>query len=119
MKWARVAAVVAILGVAIAWMLNRAGSSHTRIPLGLQVVSRNKVLEIRWNHNAAPVRNAAKGMMRISDGGVQEVIEFDATQLRDGAVAYSPNTNDVSVRLEVNGADGTSASESVRSVAVP
>ena len=117
-KWAWLIAV-AILTLAIAWMLHRAVSGPARIALGLQVVSREKQLEIHWNHDATPIRNAAKGVMRISDGGVQEVMEFDATQLRDGAVAYSPTSNDVTVRLEVNSVDGTTSSESIRSVAIP
>jgi hypothetical protein len=117
-KWAWLIAV-AILTLANAWMLRRAVSGPARIPLGLQVVSRGKQLEIHWNHDATPIRNAAKGVMRISDGGVQEVIEFDATQLRDGAVAYSPTSNDVTVRFEVNSVDGTTSSASMRSVAIP
>ncbi len=110
---------VAILALAIGSMLHRAVSGPARIAIGLQVVSRGKQLEIHWNHDATPIRNAAKGVMRISDGGVQEVMEFDATQLRDGTVAYSPTSNDVTVRLEVNSVDGTTSSESMRSVAIP
>jgi hypothetical protein len=117
-KWAWLIAV-AILTLAITWMLHRAVSGPARIALGLQVVSREKQLEIHWNHDATPIRNAAKGVMRISDGGVQQVMEFDATQLRDGVVAYSPTSNDVTVRLEVNSVDGTTSSESMRSVAIP
>lgn len=116
-KWAWLIAVTT-LTLVIAWMLNRAVSGPARIPLGLQVVSREKQLEIHWNQTR-PIRNATKGVMRISDGGIQEVIEFDVTQLRDGGVHYSPMTNDVNVRLEVSGLDGTSSSESVRSVAIP
>ena len=108
-----------ILTLAIAWMLHRAVSGPARIALGLQVVSREKQLEIHWNNDATPIRNAAKGVMRISDGGAQKVLQLDATQLRDGAVAYSPTSNDVTVRLEVNSVDGTTSSESTRPVAIP
>jgi hypothetical protein len=117
-KWAWLISV-AILTLAFAWMLHRAVSGPARIPLGLQVVTRGKQLEIHWNHDANAIRNAAKGVIRISDGGIQEVIEFDAAQLRDGALAYSPMTNDVSVRFEVNSVDGTTSSESMRSVGIP
>jgi hypothetical protein len=117
-KWAWLIAVT-ILMLAIAWMLHRAVSGPARIALGLQVVSREKQLEIHWNNDATPIRNAAKGVMRISDGGVQEVLELDATQLRNGTVAYSPTSNDVTVRLEVNSVDGTTSSESMRPVASP
>ena len=47
--------------------------------------------------------------MRISDGGLDEVIESDAKQLHDGAVAYSPTSTDITVRLEIKGVDGTSS----------
>jgi hypothetical protein len=117
-KWAWLIAV-AILTLASAWMLHRAVSGPARIALGLQVVSREKQLEIHWNNDATPIRSAVKGVMRISDGGVQEVLELDATQLRDGTVAYSPTSNDVTVRLEVNSVDGTTSSESMRPVASP
>lgn len=122
MKWALIP--VAILTLVFVWMLSRGSlgtsvSKTARVPIGLRVVSRGNQLEIHWNHDTATIRNAAKGVMRISDGGVQEVVEFDPTQLRDGAVAYSPKSNDVSVRFEVNALDGTSLSESVRSVAIP
>ena len=118
LKWARLIALV-ILALVIAWMWHRIASGPARAPIGLQLVSRGKQLEIHWNHDAAVIRNAAKGVMRISDGGVQEVIEFDATQLRDGAVAYSPTSNDITVRFEINGLDGTKSSESMRSVSIP
>lgn len=147
-NWLRLIPTVAILTLVVAWLLNHGSQdvtaataepqaaapvssspvtvqpvaavlTSTQVPLGLEVLLRGKQLEIHWNHDAAVIRNAAKGVMRISDGGVKEVIEFDATQLRDGAVAYSPKTNDVSVRFEVNGLDGSSSSESVRSVAIP
>jgi hypothetical protein len=62
-------------------MLHRAVSGPARIALGLQVVSREKQLEIHWNHDATSIRNAANGVLRISDGGVQEVIEFDPMQV--------------------------------------
>jgi hypothetical protein len=117
-KWARLIPVL-MLTLLIAWTLTRTKSGAARIPLDLQVISRGKQLEIHWNHDATTVRNAAKGVMRISDSGVEEVIDFDAAQLRDGAVAYSPKSNDVSVRFEVDGVDGTHSSESVRSVAIP
>lgn len=57
--------------------------------------------------------------MRITDGSETEVIAFDPSQLLDGAVAYTPNTNDVSIKFEVTAADGSSTAESVRAVAIP
>jgi hypothetical protein len=57
--------------------------------------------------------------MRITDGGQTEVIEFEQRQLQDGAVSYTPFTNDVNIRLEIGGPDGGGTTESVRVVAIP
>lgn len=87
--------------------------------LGLRVTSRPKQLEIHWSHDAKAVVNAVKGEMRITDGSETEVIAFEPRQLQDGAVAYTPVTNDVNIRLEVKSPDGGSTVESVRAVAIP
>jgi hypothetical protein len=87
--------------------------------LGLRVTSRPKQLEIHWNHDAKAILAATKGLMRITDGNQTEVIEFEPHQLQDGAVAYTPATNDVNIRFEVSGADGGSTVESIRAVAIP
>ena len=56
--------------------------------------------------------------MSITEAGVTEAIPFDPRELREGYVAYTPKTNDVSIRFEVTGKDGTAA-EAIRVVAIP
>jgi len=46
-------------------------------------------------------------------------VPFEARELREGYVAYTPKTNDVSIRFEVTGADGAATTESIRVVAIP
>ena len=87
--------------------------------LGLKVATQPHQLEIRWNRAASTIATAMKGSMSISEAGVTESIPFDVQQLRDGYVAYTPKTNDVSVRFEVTGADGVAKTESIRVVAIP
>ncbi|MGP0075808.1 MAG: hypothetical protein ACLPWF_28160 [Bryobacteraceae bacterium] len=87
--------------------------------LGLSVISRQHQLEIRWNRASAAIATSDRAVMNITDDGITEVVPFDQTQLRDGYVAYTPKTNDVSIRLEVSGKDGATTSESIRSVAIP
>ena len=88
-------------------------------PLGLKVTIRPQQLQIRWNQRSAPILAAEKAVLRITEGNVTEKILFDHEELRDGYVAYAPKTNDVYIRLEVNGPDGNSTPESVRVVAIP
>jgi len=88
-------------------------------PLGLKVASRKQQVEIRWDHECAAVVQADKGIMKVTEGEMSELIPLDRRDLRDGSVSYSPMTNDVRIRLEVTGADGKSTSESARVVAIP
>jgi hypothetical protein len=87
--------------------------------LGLTVTTRQHQLEIRWNRESGAIAGCDKGVMRITDDGITEAVPFDQGQLRDGYVAYTPKTNDVSIRLEVTGKDGGTTSESIRAVAIP
>ena len=97
----------------------KAASSATAAGLGLNITSREHQLEIRWNRESAAVMTSDGGTMKITDDGITEAVPFDQGQLRDGYVAYTPKTNDVSIRLEVTGKDGGTASESTRWVSIP
>jgi len=88
-------------------------------PLGLKVTSRKQQVDIRWDHECAAIIQAEKGVMRVTEGELSEVIPLDRRDLRDGSVSYSPMTKDVRIRLEVTGPDGASVSESARVVAIP
>jgi hypothetical protein len=83
------------------------------------VTSQPHELAIHWNRSAPAVIGAVKGTMRIADDGVTEEIPFEATELREGSVAYAPRTNDINIRFEVTAADGTVTAESLRAVAIP
>jgi hypothetical protein len=96
-----------------------ATTSADQAPLGLKVNSQPHQLEIRWNRAASVVAGAVKGTMSISEAGVTEAVPFDPRELREGYVAYTPKTNDVSIRLEVTAADGAATTESIRVVAIP
>jgi hypothetical protein len=87
--------------------------------LGLRVMSVAHQLEIRWNRGSAAITSSDRGVMNITESGITESVPFDQDQLRNGYVAYTPRTNDVSIRLEVIGKDGGRTSESIRSVAIP
>jgi hypothetical protein len=94
-------------------------TSSAAVPgLGLTVTTHPHQLEIRWNRQSAEIEASDQGLMKITDDGITESVPFDPSQLRDGYVAYTPKTTDVSIRLEVTGKDGTT-SESIRSVAIP
>ncbi|HOL70838.1 MAG TPA: TonB family protein [Bryobacteraceae bacterium] len=85
--------------------------------LNLRVERNAGQLVLTWNRNAPIIANSQKSTLSITDGEHQEDVELDPGTLRSGSIVYSPITNDVSFRLEVNGQDGTPVSESVRALA--
>lgn len=87
--------------------------------LGLKVSSQPHQLEIRWNRASPVIAAAAKGTLNITESGVTEAVPFEARELHEGYVAYTPKTNDVRIRFEVTGADGAATTESIRVVAIP
>ncbi len=88
-------------------------------PLGLKVTSRKQQLEIRWDHALRAVLNGSKGVIKITEGEMTELIPLDRHDLQDGYVSYTAMTNDVRIRFEVNQPDGTSVTESARVVSIP
>ena len=138
-RWSRLLATAALVAIGILALERATNSKRTiaaapasaeAVPyevnpsapaagLGLTVVSRPHQLEIRWNRQSAVIAASDKGIMQITESGITEALAFDQRQLSDGYVAYTPNTNDVSIRLEVTGKAGDTTSESIRSVAIP
>jgi hypothetical protein len=130
-RWSRLLPTAALMVICIGALQLATNSNRTvaaapaltepgnETRLGLTLTTRPHQLEIRWNRESAAIAACDKGVMRITDNGITEVVPFDQGQLRDGYVAYTPKTNDVSIRLEVTGQDGGATSESIRSVAIP
>jgi hypothetical protein len=86
--------------------------------LGLSVIARPHQVEIRWNRDSAAIQASERGVMKISEAGVTQIIPFDQRQLKDGYVSYTPTTTDVRITMNVTGPDGATKSESIRAVAI-
>ncbi|HXA49362.1 MAG TPA: TonB family protein [Candidatus Acidoferrum sp.] len=83
--------------------------------LQLHVERANGELLLTWNRDSAAIRNATKAVLTINDGEQHENVEMDLAQLRNGSIVYSPQTADISFKMEVTGKDDSkTASESVR-----
>jgi hypothetical protein len=87
--------------------------------LGLTVMLRSNQLEIRWNKASAAITDSVRSVLKITDDGITEALPFDQGRFQEEFVAYTPKTNDVSIRLEVTSRDGGRTSESVRAVTIP
>lgn len=81
--------------------------------LGLRMERRATDWRLRWNRDA--VVSAARGRLTITDGAIQKQLDLDNSQLRSGSIVYSPTTDDIVLRLEIERADSTTpAVESIR-----
>jgi hypothetical protein len=123
---AALAILTVVLGNAVvdAW---RAPTAHATVvtasrnssPLKLRAWMGDEQMEISWDHDSAVVKEAEHAMLEILDGEVTESVPFESKQLQDGVLVYRPHTNDVSVRMEVEGHAGQKITESVRAVRRP
>lgn len=58
-------------------------------------------LTVQWNGDSPVIRNAARGVMEVHDGGYAKAVDLDAAQLRGGKLAFQNATNTVSFHLTV------------------
>jgi len=85
--------------------------------LTLRVEPSGTDLLLTWNKNSAAIANASHGVLSINDGDRHENYDMDANQLTTGSIVYTPQTGDVSFKMEVTGKDQTrTMTESVRSL---
>jgi len=92
---------------------------NNKTALGLSVKPGPDELEIHWNPESEAIAACEKGVIKITDARTTQALQFNRDDFRDGYVAYTPASSDVSIRLEVTGKDGGTTSESVRVVAIP
>jgi hypothetical protein len=79
----------------------------------LQVRQNGAYLMVNWDRNAEAVRNAARGVLSITDGTYSRDLILDRRQLESGSLAYLPLGNDVNFRLKLFAPKGT-VDESLR-----
>ena len=87
----------------------------TQSRLGLAIEHAGRDWRLSWNPDAPAISAATKGRLLITDGALRKVLDLDPSDLRSGTIMYTPLTDEVVLRLEVENAtpQGT-ISESIR-----
>jgi hypothetical protein len=62
-------------------------------------------LRLSWDGSAPGIQAGRSGVLWIADGSTQRRVILDVSQLRAGTMLYGPQTNDVSVRLNLSDAN--------------
>jgi TonB family protein len=83
--------------------------------MGLRLEHVGSDWRFSWDPDAAIISKATKGRLSITDGTFRRILDLDPSDLRGGTIVYTPLTNDVVLRLEVDSADSRkTVSEAVR-----
>ena len=88
--------------------------THSASPLGLRVEGQGSRILVTWDRNGAIAKYSASGRLFINDGARQQTISLDANQIANGSVLYSPNSADVTLRLEFLNEKGEATGETLR-----
>ena len=80
----------------------RVGSSQS---VALTLTGEGDRLRLSWDGSAPGIRPGRCGMLWIADGSTQRRVILDVSQLRSRYDALWPQTNDVSVRLNISDAN--------------
>jgi TonB family protein len=85
--------------------------------LRLEPVRTGSQWELRWDKNAPAVRAANRAQLTVSDGSRFTQLDLDASEIQHGYVLYTPESSDVTFRLDMYDRSGRALTESVRALA--
>ncbi len=81
--------------------------------LALRAERTGDSLHVQWDRQAAPVRDAKRGLLLIADGDFKKTVELEAAQLQNGSVIYRHISDKVVFRLEVYPGDHSTVVETI------
>ncbi|PWU10084.1 MAG: hypothetical protein C5B51_05000 [Terriglobia bacterium] len=99
-RWPWVLSAAGAVVIAAAAILTSA--VHPPPRLGLRTYELAGQMRIEWDRSAS-VLAASRGLVEISDGGRHTIIPLDKTALHSSSVTYAQSSNDVQVRLRIDG----------------
>ena len=122
--WIAIGAVVPIILMVVLFIYPallhrtapRSSSAGDTSALSLRVETLGGEMQLSWNRDSDPIRNATGGVLSISDGDQHQDVAMDLALLQKGSINYSPASSDVVFRLEVSGKGSKTASELVRAL---
>jgi protein TonB len=74
--------------------------------LGLEALLEGDSLRVSWNKDLPSIATAKRGSLSISDGDARRDVLLGADQLQTGSVLHPHDTDQVTVRFQVIGANG-------------
>ena len=117
--WIIAGLVVTIGGLLVQQLRTTKLLKHQRqtTELRLEPVRTGSQWELRWDKNAPAVRAANRAQLTVSDGSRFTKLDLDSSEIQHGYVLYTPESSDVTFRLDMYDRGGRALTESVRALA--
>lgn len=77
--------------------------------LALDLRREGRSLRVSWKRNSEAIRHSNHATLNVIDGIHNTKLELNAMEIRAGKLVYWPETDEVTVRLQVNSLTGTTA----------
>ncbi|HLG99043.1 MAG TPA: hypothetical protein VKX49_22215 [Bryobacteraceae bacterium] len=116
-RWLWLIPVLAVLGVILFLLMQKTPTPVQSF--SLRVASEGETVEISWDPDSVPVREAERGSIDIQDGPTKKSISLSSDQLHAGKTTYARQSGDVALQMNIFGAGGHEFHEFARLVAQP
>ena len=103
--------VPVVLGLVVAGFLIKERYLTPRQPFSLHVYDAGETVQIEWNQNSAPIRDAHIGVIDIKDGGETKRYSLADDELRAGKMSYLRRGGDLELRMTVYPVGSTAVQE--------
>jgi hypothetical protein len=101
-----------ILGLIVAGLfVKERYLTHQNQPFSLHVYDAGETVQIEWDQNAAPIRNAHIGVIDIKDGGETKRYSLADEELHAGKLPYQRRGGDLELRMTVYPVGSTAVQE--------
>jgi TonB family protein len=89
-------------------------SERSEAELGMRIDRQSDGILLRWNQKSASIASTKTAVLEVEDGGQKRTLALDMRDLAEGSLFYRPSSKDVSFRLTLHLADGSTASDSIQ-----
>jgi hypothetical protein len=101
LTYGTIGAILILAAVLGTMFMRSGGQAEDAATVSLGVERKGDALSLSWNPHSPAVENASNAILWISDGGKGQRIGLTPDRLRSGTFLYTPETRDVSFRLDL------------------
>ena len=117
-RWLWILPVLLVIGV-VGFLLMQKTATAPMQSFSLRVAPEGDTVEISWDPDSVPVRDAQRAYIEIQDGPDKKRLSLTPEQLHSGKTTYARRTGDIALEMNLVDAGGRQNHEFARLVAQP